>query len=152
MGHFFSGSYTDSRAAIFIFLFFICLYAFSWGGHFYTTDGLTFYWVLSNTLSGRGPVIPQKLEPFGTYGPDGRLYSKFGLGHSIVILPFFLLGKAAGFILSLGGGGDSDLSYYSSPLTNTFVSALLLSFYFLEQKKWWQSGLLLGLAVISKYT
>jgi len=64
-------------------------------GHVYSADGLALWQVAHNLLAGRGPVLAAALQDFGHWH-EGRLYSKFGIGQSVLLLPFAVAGRLAG--------------------------------------------------------
>lgn len=90
-------------------------------GHMYSADGMALWQVAQNLLAGRGPVIADYLQEFGHWH-EGRLYSKFGVGHSVLLMPLALAGRML-------GAGDGELIAVS--LANAGVVALI-AYYF-----WW---------------
>lgn len=62
-----------------------------YGGHIYTGDGEAYLIVAARFLLGQKPVLPAFLRGFAAPGLDGLLYSKFGLGLSLAIMPLLFL-------------------------------------------------------------
>ncbi|KKW22149.1 MAG: hypothetical protein A2W52_01695 [Candidatus Taylorbacteria bacterium RIFCSPHIGHO2_02_49_25] len=122
--------------------------------------------IAPNTFSGKGATVGSTGYPVTV--PLAGFFKLFGFGlsqariymllwMSALILVFFFIAKKlwsvyvayAGTLLiatfaPFYGNGRSVMGEIPGFLFS------LLSFYFLEQRKWWQSGILLGLAVISK--
>ena len=122
--------------------------------------------VAPNTFSGQGALVGSTGYPitvslagffkiFGFGLPQARIFMLLWI--STLLAVFFYIAKElwgtrvayAGTLLiatfaPFYGNGRSVMGEIPGFLF------FLCAFYFLEQKKWWQSGLLLGLAVISK--
>lgn len=86
-------SKTDRLVALYIFLFFAALYLL-------TASWLNAYWGDVSQL--RMAVVKSLVErhdlavPSGIRGIDGRQYSWFGIGSSLLAIPFYLLAKLTG--------------------------------------------------------
>lgn len=68
-------------------------------GHLYSADCFAQFFVAHNLIAGNGPVLPDgdplDLRAFGRYH-DGRLYSKFGIGESLLLVPLVAVSREAG--------------------------------------------------------
>lgn len=122
--------------------------------------------IAPNTFSGKGATVGSTGYPvtvplasffklFGFGLAEARAYMLLWMSACLVVL-FFVARKLWGL----------PTAYASTLLVATFAPFygngrsvmgeipgflfLLLSFYFLERRKWWQSGVFLGLAVVSK--
>lgn len=70
--------------------FFFLAFCF-FGGHVYSADGQAYLSVALNLVLAQPPTVPTGLEGFGVHGVDGLYYSKFGLGYSLVLVPFVVV-------------------------------------------------------------
>ena len=109
-----------------IFLFFLSLYLLTMGGHPYSTDGMVIYKLTKSIIENQSISI----DVAGSIiGENGRFYSKYGIGQSLLAMPLFILGKlVAGFFPPA----------FEFPITvcvmfsyNSVVSALLCVFIYL---------------------
>lgn len=94
----------------------------TWSGTFHSSDGLSMYTAADSLVRyGRFDIEQIRWMDLqqGTYGPDGLLYSRKGLGTTILILPFVLLG------VLLPGIGPVHAALLLTPLA-TALSGLLL--------------------------
>lgn len=92
------------RAALWVFLLVLGAYLITAKG-FWDLNDAEAYFLVTKALVERGEVYvrPELVEPSDTLyftGPDGRLYTHFGLGISLFSAPLFLAGKCAGSIIA----------------------------------------------------
>lgn len=80
-----------------IFVFFACLYLFTFRGRLLSYDGASMF-ATTRAMVTRGSLAIGNWGP-ATRGRDGLLYSKYGIGQSLVELPGFVIGKIAEVIL-----------------------------------------------------
>ena len=80
-----------------LFVFFACLYVFTYRGQTWSYDGDSMY-ATTRALATQGSLAIGHWGP-STPGRDGLLYSKYGIGQSLVELPGFFLGTLAEAIL-----------------------------------------------------
>ncbi len=122
--------------------------------------------VAPDTFSGRGATVGSTGYPitvplagffkvFGFGLAQARIFMLLWMSACLLVL-FFVAQKLWGHMVAYGstllvatfapfyGNGRSVMGEIPGFLF------FLLSFYFLEKEKWWQSGVLLGLAVVSK--
>lgn len=97
------------------------------GREYYSADGLALQQVAQNLLAGHGPVLTDTvaLEPFGHWH-DGRLYAKFGVGQSLLLMPYIIAGRFLGVLTGFAAAERIVVSCF-----NTGVVALI-AYYF-----WW---------------
>ena len=78
-----------------LFVFFISVYLFTASGfNFFQTDASRARYEVTKSIVERGDLsIPEGL---GFKGVDGRDYSWYGLGQSLLMVPFYIIGKAIG--------------------------------------------------------
>lgn len=87
---------------VFLFLAFAV-----YGGHLYTGDGEAYFIVALKCLLFESPTLPAYLSGFATEGVGGALFAKFGLGLSLLAMPFLAVSLLVGGLvpgLVLGGG------------------------------------------------
>ncbi len=119
-------------SALSVFLFFVCLYLLTAGGHFYNQDGYMKYLTLDQIAKGQGPFHPR----FFTPGLGGRMTTSFPPGTSFWMLPFYLAGKGLmALVLSWNPAAAVDPSLFFAPLfvtfPNAFFSAGLCALFFI---------------------
>lgn len=117
------------KRAVWVSLFVLFIYFVSYAGIQHSIDELATVSLTESLL--HGSVVVNRMEwdqerypPQNAYGVDGNLYSKKGLGISLLIMPLFLLGKY------WAATGSAQLAF----LTNAFVTTVtIFVFYFLAQ-------------------
>ncbi len=91
----------EEKLAVLLFLLAVTVYVFSAGGHFYSSDAWeTFLSTESiveyHTLEIVKPVF-EGANPAGNWlwfvTPEGKIYSRYGLGQSLLFIPFYIMGK-----------------------------------------------------------
>jgi hypothetical protein len=80
----------DKPLAIAIFLLLLSIYLLTYSGSLHSSDGQAMFSV-SESLVRRGAYDINQIRWMGlqqgTFGPDGNLYCRKGLGLSLVVLP-----------------------------------------------------------------
>ncbi len=113
----------DKKLVWWTFLFFLALYLLSRGEGFYSTDGETMLrltWAIVD--KGRLSIPCAEDLPSALRGPDGKCYSRYGLGQPVAAIPFYLLGKG---VAALRPGADyGAVIRFCVSLLNQFVTAL----------------------------
>jgi hypothetical protein len=86
---------SDKPLAVALFLFLLCIYLLTFSGSLHSSDGQAMFSV-SESLVRRGAYDINQIRWMGlqqgTFGPDGNLYCRKGLGTSLVALPLAWLG------------------------------------------------------------
>lgn len=86
---------SDKPLAIALFLFLLSIYLLTFSGSLHSSDGQAMFSV-SESLVRRGAYDINQIRWMGlqqgTFGPDGNLYCRKGLGTSLVALPLAWLG------------------------------------------------------------
>src|SRR3989338_5175763 len=114
-----------SKIRILIFLFFLSLFILSSGGHFYTRDGLIMYKVAESIVE-KGSFRVDGISPIGlAEGSDNHFYSPYGLGMSLVYIPFYAAGKSLASFLSA-----PEITVMTTCFANSFVSAVSMVVFF----------------------
>jgi hypothetical protein len=75
----------------------LCFFVFFAGlthGHFKTSDEWIVYEATASLWDTGRPSVHSR--PFAHRGADGRVYSQYMLGQSLLAMPFFLIGRVAG--------------------------------------------------------
>src|SRR5947208_4264289 len=73
------------------------------------------------------PVFPQEYPEFGLHGRGGKLYSWYGMGQSLLMLPADIIGTGLARLPVFSGYGDTDptvRSIFVSYTTNILISVL----------------------------
>jgi hypothetical protein len=104
----------DRRIACLIVLFLLLVYLLLASLRIDSGDGETIYQVTCSFVAGRGfaipspasdavvvdafgePIPPDELRgggPYGAWGVDRRYYAQYGVGQSLLVAPFYLLGR-----------------------------------------------------------
>src|SRR6266480_554141 len=97
------------RLAINVFILLISVYTLTSSGNAVdvTDDGMIRYAVTQSLVERGASDLPSDLGTrWGIKGQDGHYYTKYGLGQSLLAIPFFLVGKWLGnpkFFISLLG-------------------------------------------------
>lgn len=83
------------------------------------------------------PVFPQEYPEFGLYGRDGKLYDWYGMGQSLLLLPFDIVGtglERLPLFANYSGNDPAVRSIFVSLCVSTFVNLLtaLVGFRFLR--------------------
>lgn len=120
----------DRKTAFCLFLFLLCLYITTASGHLYTMDDQTQFAVLESVWSHHSfaIAIPDNERHLNTsIGRNGQRYAYYGIGGAVILAPFYLLGRAAGFLF----GHSYYLAQASVALVNTMATALAAAFLFL---------------------
>lgn len=114
----------DRARALWLFLSFLFLYLLTSGGHFYASDDVQKYNVLTS-LWKQGSVA---IADGWTAGRDGLRYSWFSAGSTLMMLPGFLLGHAvAGWVPSVSA---EFVARFFITLQNAVWSAALVALVF----------------------
>jgi hypothetical protein len=112
----------DQRIAWGLALALFGLIMLGWNGTFYSSDGLSMY-AVTDSLARYGRFDTEQIRwtglQQGMVGPDGLLYSRKGLGTSILALPLTWAG------LILPGLGPVHTSLLLMPLVTASTGALL---------------------------
>jgi hypothetical protein len=115
-----------SLRAGWVFLLLLALYLLIYSGRFHSIDEVSSV-ALADSLWLQGKPITDQIGwsqswslPQGTYGVDGHLYSKKGIGHSLLLLPF------QWGVRSIEGVGVVGMAH----LANALVTALTGAFFY----------------------
>lgn len=82
---------------IFIFLLFLSFYLLTASGTM-SCDGFSVFQVTKSIVENHNF---QDSSPYGFLGKDGKTYSKYGIGTSILSIPFYVFGKLASYFLRI---------------------------------------------------
>jgi hypothetical protein len=128
-------------SGFFFFLLLLALTLLSAGGHIVVGDEQTMFQVTESLLSGKGLAItkeelvvpsldaygflPQERLPLETTsaapGRDGKLYSKYGIGQSLAVIPLYLAGDWVGTVARVAPAGEGGR------LAASMLNALVLA-------------------------
>jgi len=128
-----SAALLSRREKIGIYLFLFSIYLATGAGHFFSTDHVAVY-LTAQSLVERGDLAIKPMHD-AVQGPDGRYYSSFGIGQSLALAPFYLVGRAVERVASpevaryfggpdLGDWGGTVPIFFAS-LLNQFITPLI---------------------------
>lgn len=112
-----------SKQILVIFLFFFSIFIFTTQGSIQTSDGTSMYLVTKNIVENHSLSIDPEGRP-GLFkkGKDGKYYSKYGLGTSVLAIPFYYFGRTIGKLLNI----PSEFSTkFSVSLMGSLLTALM---------------------------
>lgn len=140
---------TFRNLALMLALFLFSVYLLTYSSHFHSSDGLTMF-AMSDNLARRGAADVNSLRWMGlqqgTFGLDGSLYSRKGVGLSLLGLPLAWLG----LVVPFWGVAQTFLLFNSAV---TAATAALLAAYVhrcgYSSRAGLLGGLLYGLATMA---
>ncbi len=83
---------------IFLFLFFVSIYFLTGQGSIQSSDGKIMYLLTQSLVEHQGLSFTESVTAADTQGPQ---YSKYGLGMSVLAVPFYILGKVLSALLGI---------------------------------------------------
>src|SRR6187397_2029715 len=94
---------------------------------------------VTHSLVTRGAVDIPASTPGSVRGPDGLYYSKYGLGQSILAIPFYLIGATLAPLTDITDVDGDRISQFSSvtyvvPILGMFATALSVALFFLTAR------------------
>jgi hypothetical protein len=116
----------DRRTACLVELLLLLVYLLLSPMRIGSGDGETIYQVTRSFVEGRGfaipppspdavvldpfgePIPPEELRgggPYGAWGSDGRYYAQYGIGQSLLAVPFYLMGRGLYHLTGWGTEG-----------------------------------------------
>lgn len=110
-------SQNTSRSRLYIFLFFLCIYLFTNQGSIQSTDGKIMFY-LTQSIVERGEL--SFTEQVFADSSSAKQFSKYGIGMSLLAIPFYLLGKILSAITGIA-------PYYSTQFCVGAANALITS-------------------------
>ena len=125
---------TNQPTTTHLFLFLICIYALTAGGH-YGGDGFWHY-LTAQSLVRDGDLIiadeifamPEMQRTYDAVTSSGRRYSKYGLGMSLVETPFYAVGL---LFANIFPHIPADyLTMFTTSMANVIISALWVIVFF----------------------
>jgi hypothetical protein len=144
---------TKSKIHFNIFLFFLSVYVLTGQGSVQSSDGKIMYLLTQSMVENQSVTFSELVSSNDAPGPQ---YSKYGLGMSVLAIPFYLLGMVLSFLLGIEA---SLTTQFSVSMINAFLTALscLMVFRFATERFQLcsRTGLLLamgfGLSTIAWY-
>lgn len=127
----------------------LLLYLVFWGGHLKSSDESAVFATTRSLWEERDVAIPP-LGPHVYPGRDGRHYAHFSIGQSLLLLPFYGLGKLGGLVLpdpwvaALAGPvrpaggppqGGGTIEIAAASLYGPFAAAVLVALFFLFERR-----------------
>jgi hypothetical protein len=113
----------DQRLAWLLSAFFTCLYLASAKGLLEHGDDVSMFLVTESMVERGNSSVPAD-SPGAALGVDGRYYSKYGIGQSVLAIPLFLFGRSLEWLSPVKPvvRGDEGLARASIPI---YVVSLL---------------------------
>ncbi|MBW7882945.1 MAG: hypothetical protein H3C34_09955 [Caldilineaceae bacterium] len=112
-------------AALWLFLLLVLVYLLGYSGVVHAVDEISALSVTETMLLGQGFHVNQmewdqaRTPPQNSAGVDGNLYSKKGIGPSLLALPFFWLGKQS------AGAGAVQLTLLAGALVTALAAVAM---------------------------
>ncbi len=106
------------KPGVIVFCFFFSVYAFTSQGSIQSADGKIMY-LLTQSIVERGSLAHS--ERVAAADPEGEKFSKYGVGMSLLAVPFYIIGK---FLASLSGVPKDQATLFCVGMVNAFVTAL----------------------------
>ncbi|MZG30639.1 MAG: hypothetical protein F3741_07490 [Nitrospinae bacterium] len=133
---------TISKTHLLVFLFFFSIYVLTGQGSIQSADGKIMFFLTKAMVENQSISFTEVVSSQDTIGPQ---YSKYGLGMSVLAIPFYLAGKV---LSSLLGIEVSLATQFSVSMINTLLTALscLLIFQFATNRFNFSPGTALLLA------
>ena len=113
------------REVRYLFLIFFVLYALTSPGHVQGDSSVR--WRVATQIVETGWIaLPDDAKHLTVRGEDGRLYSFFGIGQSLCMVPIVIAGKIGAAVLPLPGGEPDDVlgAFLASLVLFPFCGAL----------------------------
>ncbi len=162
-----AGETSGRRAVVFLVIFLFLVYLLLSALRIGSGDGEVIYQVTHSFVEGRGfvipppapdavvvdgfgePVPPDELRgggPYGAWGSDGRYYAQYGVGQSLLAVPFYLLGR--GVYRLTGWGTEGFVTRAAVMLLNPLALSLLGGvLYCLARRLGYRKGAAVGVAL-----
>jgi hypothetical protein len=134
----------DRGVAVTLGLCFFLFYLLLWPGHVFGTDEVTVY-ETARALWERGDLAIPDAGPHVFRGRDGRPYGHFAIGQSVLLLPWYGLGKLAlaalpeawlpGFAGRARPPAGGSVEIAATTLYAPFASAVLVAIFFVFERR-----------------
>ena len=128
-----------SRTKLGLYLLFFAVYLLFGAGHFFSTDHVSVYQTTVSLVERGNLAIPRIIDT--VRGQDGNYYSNYGLGQSLALVPWYLVGRfvdgiSTPALKSYFGGVQLDIwggtvPIFFASLFNQFIMPLLCVLVFL---------------------
>lgn len=109
---------TKSKIHLTLFLFFLSVYALTGQGSIQSADGKIMYLLTQAMVENQSVSFSEQVTLADSPGPQ---YSKYGLGMSVLAVPFYLLGKVLSFLLGIE---PSLATQFCVSMINSIITAL----------------------------
>jgi hypothetical protein len=109
---------TKPKIHLMLFLFFFSVYALTGQGSIQSADGKIMFLLTQAMVENQSVSFSESVTPEDKPGPK---FSKYGLGMSVLAIPFYLSGKALSFLLGI----EASLStQFAVSMINSLLTAL----------------------------
>ncbi len=142
---------TKSKTYLTLFLFFFSIYALTGQGSIQSADGKIMFFLTQSMVENQSVSFSQAVTD-----AEGPQFSKYGLGMSILAIPFYLSGKLLSFLLGIEASLSTQFSVSMINSILTALSCLVVFMFATERFKFNpRTGLILavgfGLSTIAWY-
>ena len=101
----------------FLFLFFVSIYFLTGQGSIQSSDGKIMYLLTQSMVENQSLSFSESVTVTETQGPQ---YSKYGLGMSVLAVPFYVLGKVLSALLGIE---ESMATQFTVSMINAILTA-----------------------------
>jgi len=121
----------SKKLLLFIYLFYLILALTIQPGRLYTVDGIARYNLTKSIVDYHTITLDHFNGPGVFKNREGHLYTFYGFGQSVFLIPFYLTGKVASSalgILGISGERKKDIIEGAGSLLNAFTIPLICIF------------------------
>jgi hypothetical protein len=121
---------TKPKIELWLFLFFLSIYVLTGQGSIQSVDGKVMFFLTQAMVENQSVSFSEVVSIEGASGPQ---FSKYGLGMSVLAIPFYIFGKVLSFLLGIEA---SLATQFSVSMINALLTALscLLIFQFARNR------------------
>ena len=114
------------KIQLLLFLFFLSIYVLTGQGSIQSVDGKIMFFLTQAMVENQSVSFSEVVSIEGASGPQ---FSKYGLGMSVLAIPFYIFGKALSLLLGIEA---SLATQFSVSMINALLTALscLVTFQF----------------------
>jgi hypothetical protein len=108
----------ERKRHFYLFFFFLSIYLFTGQGSIQSADGKIMYLLTQSIVEDQSLSFTERVSQGD---PEGAKYSKYGIGMSVLAVPFYLVGKALSVALPVT---PSYATLFCVSMINAFITAL----------------------------
>jgi hypothetical protein len=111
-------SYSKRKKRLAVFFFFLSVYLFTGQGSIQSADGKIMYLLTQSMVENHSLSFTEQVSQDD---PEGEKYSKYGVGMSVLAVPFYVMGKALSQVLPVAPS-------YATLFCVSMINALITAF------------------------